>query len=66
MSDDNLLRICNCIWVPPNDTELNLKLIVAACGGSAEHRDVDATASLVKELFKWTGMDADIYIFVHD
>lgn len=48
------------IWIPSNDLELQLKILVCSHCGSSGHRGIEATKSIVEDKFFWTGMKASI------
>ena len=47
--EDGLIRIAGKIWVPGDDAELKLRVLVASHCGSMGHRGADATASVIRE-----------------
>ena len=51
-------------WIPEQDADLELKLLVIAHCGSSGHRGRDTTLSILKENFSWKMMDEDCSKFV--
>lgn len=47
-------------WIPEEDLELQLKILVISHGGTIGHRGTDATQSIVKESFWWPTIDKDV------
>lgn len=52
------------IWIPENDSELQLKLLVIAHCGAGGHRGIDSTKSTVSELYFWKTISEDCKDFV--
>ena len=53
---DGLVRLEGRIWIPDNERELQLKLLVAAHCGAKGHRGKDATRSELCAQFTWRGI----------
>ena len=52
------------IWIPPDASEMKLKLILIAHCGTRGHRGVEATTMILCESFIWKDMKADIQAFI--
>ena len=52
------------IWIPSEDLELQLKILVVSHGGTIRHRGMDGTKSVVKEHFWWPTIDKDVTALV--
>lgn len=61
---DRLWKHDSCIWIPEDDKELQLKVLVVSHCGTVGHRGGAATHSIVAEEFWWSGMKADVSTFV--
>ena len=60
-ADDKLWKLKNGrIWIPNEDLELQLKVIVTSHCGSIGHRGIEATRSILKENFAWGTLDQDV------
>jgi len=57
---DGLYKKGNCIWIPGQDLELQLKVMVCSHCGVIGHRDKDATKSIIQETFWWPTIDKDV------
>ena len=53
---DGLIRLGGRVWVPADDTDMKLRILVASHCGSMGHRGATATTSVVAEEFIWDGM----------
>lgn len=53
------------IWIPPQATDMQFRLLVVAHTGAAGHRGIDATTSIIRERFYWNGLNTDVKVFVH-
>eukprot|EP00171_Calliarthron_tuberculosum_P001006 IDg1006t1 len=62
--EDNVWRISGKIWIPENDVDLQLKLMVVAHCGTMGHRGVAATESVIREDFIWANLSKDAAEFV--
>ena len=62
---DGLVRLDGRIWVPADDTDMKLRILVASHCGSMGHRGATATASVIAEEFVWEGMSLDCRAFVN-
>ncbi len=47
-------------FIPDDDEELQLRIYAAAQCGLGDHREMTATAKVIKDKLPWTSMDADI------
>lgn len=61
---DGLWKKYGKIWIPNQDLELQLKLIVVSHCGSVGHRGIDGTKSILKEDFYWKTLDHDVHELV--
>ena len=61
---DDLIRVHDVIWIPEDDLDTKVKLLVLSHCGASGHRGVEATASILKENFTWKFMDEDVREFV--
>lgn len=63
--DDNKLLVTRkgAIWIPPQDTTLQLRLCIIGHCGPAGHRGSITTLKSIKEKFYWRNMDHDITLF---
>lgn len=52
------------MWIPDNDLELQMKVIVCSHCSLMGHRGRDVTVSTIKENFYWREMDKDVAEFV--
>lgn len=52
------------IWIPEQDSELQLKVLVIGHGGPGGHRAWKATVSILKETYYWENMALDCEEFV--
>lgn len=52
------------IWIPQEDKELQLKLLIVSHSGAMGHRGCDATASVLSEMFWWPTMKQDVAALV--
>lgn len=63
-AEELLWKRNSCIWIPPQDLALQMKLLVASHCSLGGHRVKDATESIVCEHFIWTNMKDDVHGFV--
>lgn len=59
-----LIYVNGRIWIPREDSEMRMKIIVASHCGSMGHRGVDSTASIIRENFQWIGLLQDVKDFL--
>ena len=52
------------IWIPQQDLELQLKIMVCSHCGSIGHRGMDETGSVIRENFWWSSLDQDVKALV--
>lgn len=52
------------IWVPPQDTDLKLKLLCISHAGEAGHRGITSTYDALSRAYYWDGMRQDTAEFV--
>ena len=57
---DRLWKKCGRIWIPSENLELQLKIMVASHCGTIGHRGKTATLSILCESFWWLTMEHDI------
>lgn len=57
---DGLWKKGNLIWIPQEDLELHLKIIVFSHCGTVGHRGMDATKSIILERFWWPTVEKDV------
>jgi len=62
--ESNLLEKDGRIWVPNEDLELQLKILVLLHCGSIGYRGMDGTSSILKENFYWESLEKDVSKFV--
>ena len=62
--DTRIWRRNNRIWIPDNDSDLQLKVIVASHCGACGHRAIGATESIIRESFDWSTLHEDVSTFV--
>ena len=58
--DENLWKKQNQIWIPKEDLELKLKIIVCSHCGTIGHRGMEATKSIILEKFWWETISKDV------
>lgn len=63
-ASNGVLRKEGCMWIPEKATGLNLKILVASHCGTAGHRGVEATCSIVRGDFTWKGLQGDVRDFL--
>ena len=63
--ENGLLCTGKNIWVPLENNELKLRILMAAHCGDAGHRGADATASAIREVYNWKGLQHDVDVLVH-
>lgn len=64
VEEDGVIKVDGRIWIPPEDIELQLKvMVVSHCGGQG-HRGQAATESTIREAFVWDNIKADVQEFV--
>ena len=51
-------------WIPEQDADLHLKLLVIAHCGPSGHRGRDTALSILKQNFSWKMMDEECFAFV--
>ena len=59
-----LYQIAGKIWIPTEDVDVQLKVLVVSHCGIMGHSGVEATSSTISELFVWDGMSSDVEAFV--
>lgn len=62
--EDQILRRNDRIWIPADDTDMKLRILIASHCGSMGHRGQEATESVLREDFLWEGMHDDVTSFV--
>ena len=60
INEDGLIVINEKIWIPDNQSEVKLEIMISSHCGELGHRGKEATMSVVKENFTWTNMKSDI------
>ena len=65
-TEDNIRKLNGCIWIPVNDVNLQMKLIVSSHCGVMGHRGKDATLSTLRENFYWKTMEKDVSVFIKE
>ena len=64
-TDDNGLVVMNGrMWVPEDAEDLQWRLLITAHCGSAGHRGIESTRSVLHEQFTWQGLYTDTMLFV--
>lgn len=64
ISQGNMMMIEGKIWIPDDDDELKMKLLVTAHCGAAGHRGRDSTKSILQERYIWKNMSDDCADFL--
>ena len=59
-----LYQIAGKLWIPTEDVDVHLKVLVISHCGIMGHRGVEPTSSIIHELFAWDGMSRDAEAFV--
>lgn len=54
----------NKIWIPNDAGDLQLRLCVVAHFGVGGHRSISATTDTLRQRYAWTGLEADVSLFV--
>ena len=58
-SSSGLYMLKNNFWIPQEDLDLHLKILVSAHCGMMGHRGAEATESVIRENFFWTTLSQD-------
>lgn len=61
----NIIYFQDRIWIPPNDAELKLRIILISHCGASGHRGKKATESMIRENFIWDSLEDDVSNFVN-
>lgn len=59
LGDDGLYRMANRVWIPEEDSKLQIKILIVGHCGKAGHRSSDSTESSITEEFYWKNMRLD-------
>lgn len=63
-NDSGMIKHKSRVWIPPDDLDLKLRLLVISHCGSIGHTGMEATESILRENFIWDDMQADVTQFV--
>ena len=66
MDDEDFIKLGGKTWIPSEDNELQLKLLVISHCGTGGHRGKDATYNTLKERYFWDTMKEDSEVFVRN